>query len=226
MDFVQFFHTLLDIVLHLDQHLNGWAEWMGPWLYVVLFAVIFCETGLVVTPFLPGDSLLFAVGALAAAPGSSLSLPLLIGLLIVAAILGDAVNYGIGAWLGPAVFKYENSRFLNKKHLQKTQHFYEKYGGKTIVLARFIPIIRTFAPFVAGIGQMQYRRFALFNVAGGIAWVLIFLLGGYRFGTEPWVKQNFHVVIVAIIVISVMPPVVEYFLSRRRRPQPAETTVL
>ncbi|OAI46046.1 hypothetical protein AYO44_11990 [Planctomycetaceae bacterium SCGC AG-212-F19] len=221
MDFVQ---LLVDIFLHLDQHLIGWAEWMGPWLYVVLFTVIFCETGLVVTPFLPGDSLLFAVGALAAVPNSTISLPLMLGLLIVAAILGDAVNYSIGAWLGPAVFKYENSRFLNKKHLDKTQHFYEKYGGKTIVLARFIPIIRTFAPFVAGIGQMQYRRFALFNVTGGIAWVLIFLLGGYRFGEEPWVKRNFHIVIVAIIIISIMPPVIEYLLSRRRRPEPVETT--
>src|SRR5262249_27188422 len=159
-----------------------------PWLYVVLFAVIFCETGLVVTPFLPGDSLLFAVGALAASPNSTLSLPLLLVLMCVAAVLGDAVNYSIGYWLGPKGFKYDNSWFFNKKHLLRTQHFYEKYGSKTIVLARFIPIIRTFAPFVAGIGQMQYRRFAIYNVAGGIVWVLAFTLAGYKFADQPWVK--------------------------------------
>src|SRR5262245_61714132 len=181
MDFVQ---TLIDILFHLDQHLNGWAEWLGPWLYVVLFAIIFCETGLVVTPFLPGDSLLFAVGALAGRPDSPLSLPLLIGLLITAAVLGDAVNYLVGFQLGPKVFKYENSRLLNKQHLVRTQHFYERYGGKTIILARFIPIIRTFAPFVAGIGKMRYRRFSSFNVVGGVAWVLIFLLGGYYLGSQ------------------------------------------
>jgi membrane-associated protein len=214
MEFVQQF---VDIFLHLDVHLNQWAGWMGPWLYVVLFAVVFCETGLVVTPFLPGDSLLFAVGALAASPDSSLSLPLLLGLLCVAAILGDAVNYSIGYWLGPKVFKYENSWFFNKKHLERTQHFYEKYGSKTIVLARFIPIIRTFAPFVAGIGQMQYRRFAVYNVAGGVVWVLAFTLAGYRFAEAPVVKDHFHLVIVAIIVLSIMPPIIEYVLSRRRK---------
>ena len=220
MDFFEIIQNVIDVFLHLDQYLTGWAEWMGPWLYVVLFAVIFCETGLVVTPILPGDSLLFAAGALAASASSTLSLPLLLVLLIAAAILGDAVNYSIGAWLGPAVFKSENSRLLNKKHLDRTQRFYDKYGGKTIILARFIPIIRTFAPFVAGIGQMQYRRFAMFNVTGGIAWVVIFLLGGWRFGEYPWVKTNFHIVIVAIIIISIMPPVIEYFLSRRRLPEP------
>jgi membrane-associated protein len=190
---------------------------MGPWLYVVLFAVVFCETGLVVTPFLPGDSLLFAVGALAASPNSTLSLPLLLVGLCIAAVVGDAVNYSIGYWLGPKVFKYDDSWLLNKKHLLRTQYFYEKYGSKTIVLARFIPIIRTFAPFVAGIGQMQYRRFALYNITGGIAWVLLFVLGGYFFAEFPLVKTNFHVVIVAIVILSIMPPVIEYLLPRRRR---------
>ncbi len=217
MDFLELVRNALNIFLHLDQFLNDWATWMGPWLYVVLFAVIFCETGLVVTPFLPGDSLLFAVGALAASANSPLSLPLLLVLLIVAAILGDAVNYSIGYWVGPAVFKSDNSRLLNKKHLERTHAFYEKYGGKTIVLARFIPIIRTFAPFVAGIGQMRYSQFAVFNVAGAIAWVAIFLIGGWQFGDMPWVKTNFHIVLVAIIIISIMPPVIEYFLARRRR---------
>lgn len=213
----------VDIFLHLDRYLNEQANALGPWLYVVLFAIVFCETGLVVTPFLPGDSLLFAVGALAANSDSQLSVPLLIGLLIVAAVVGDAVNYAIGYRLGPKVFRYENSRLFNKNHLLKTQHFYEKYGGKTIILARFIPIIRTFAPFVAGIGKMQYRQFGLYNITGGIAWVLIFLLGGYKFGDLPQVKKNFHYIIVAIIVISVMPPVIEYLLSRRRAAAPVST---
>jgi membrane-associated protein len=220
MDVIAIVQNLVHIFLHLDQFLGEWVVWMGPWLYAVLFAVIFCETGLVVTPFLPGDSLLFAVGALAANADNQLSVPLLLGLLIVAAILGDAVNYAIGYWVGPAIFKSDSSRLLNKKHLERTHAFYEKYGGKTIVLARFIPIIRTFAPFVAGIGQMRYSQFALFNVTGAIAWVAIFLIGGWHFGDMPWVKTNFHIVLVAIIIISIMPPVVEYILSRwRRRPE-------
>jgi membrane-associated protein len=211
---------IIDIFLHLDVHLNEWAGYLGGWLYVVLFLIVFCETGLVVTPFLPGDSLLFAVGALAASPNSSFSLALLFILLTVAAILGDAVNYSIGAWLGPKVFKSESSWLLNKNHLLKTQHFYEKYGGKTIVLARFLPIIRTFAPFVAGIGKMRYSYFAIYNVTGAIAWVSIFLFGGYWLAEQPLVKQNFTYVIIAIIVISVMPPVIEYVMSRRRGAEP------
>jgi membrane-associated protein len=208
--------TLIDTFLHLDQHLNAWATSMGGWLYAVLFAVFFCETGLVVTPFLPGDSLLFAVGALAAIDGSPINVGLVIALMFVAAVLGDAVNYSIGKWLGPAAFKSESSRLLNKKHLLRTQAFYEKHGGKTIVLARFIPIIRTFAPFVAGIGRMQYRRFALFNVSGAAAWVVSVTLLGYAFGNAEPVKKNFHYVVVAIIVISVIPLVVEFFRERRR----------
>jgi membrane-associated protein len=210
-------------LLHLDEQLAGMVEQLGPWLYVLLFAIIFCETGLVVTPFLPGDSLLFAVGAVAA--NSSLSLPVLLGLLIAAAVLGDAVNYTLGYRIGPRVFKYESGRLLNKKHLLHAQEFYDKHGGKTIILARFIPIIRTFAPFVAGIGKMEYHRFAVYNVLGGAAWVTAFLLGGYFLGNMPAVKTNFHIVIVAIVIISVLPMAIEYFLARRRpaeKPFPVE----
>ena len=205
----------IDIFLHLDSHLNSWAGMLGPWLYLVLFLIIFCETGLVVTPFLPGDSLLFAVGALASLDGSSIRLPLLSVLLFGAAVAGDAVNYAIGARIGPRVFSHSESRLFNREHLIRTQRFYEKYGGKTIVLARFIPIIRTFAPFVAGIGTMAYPRFALFNVTGGALWVLSFLLGGFFFGNVPVVKQNFHYVIAAIIVLSIIPPILEYLRARR-----------
>jgi membrane-associated protein len=205
----------IDIFLHLDAHLNELAGSMGGWLYVLLFLIVFCETGLVVTPFLPGDSLLFAVGALAAIDGSPINLPAILVLLSVAAIIGDAVNYAIGYRVGPRVFRSTTSRLLNKEHLLRTQQFYEKYGGKTIILARFMPIIRTFAPFVAGIGRMRYARFALFNVAGGIVWVASFTLAGYFFGNVPVVKRNFHFVIVAIIIISVMPPVFEFLRARR-----------
>jgi membrane-associated protein len=209
------FSELVDIFLHLDAHLDAWAGMLGPWLYLVLFVVIFCETGLVVTPFLPGDSLLFAVGALAAGE-NDLRIGVLLGLLVAAAILGDAVNYLIGFWVGPRVFSSEQSRLFNKKHLLRTQRFYEKYGAKTIVLARFIPIIRTFAPFVAGIGKMEYRRFWVYNASGALAWVASFLLGGYLLRNVPGVKQNFHIIIVAIIIISVLPAVIEVLLARRR----------
>jgi membrane-associated protein len=212
---------LVEIFLHLDKHLNQWAGDLGGGLYGLLFAIVFCETGLVVTPFLPGDSLLFAVGALCAIDGSPISLPLIVVLLFAAAVIGDAVNYAIGRRLGPAVFKSEGSFLLNKKHLLRTQAFYEKHGGKTIVLARFMPIIRTFAPFVAGIGQMRYARFFTFNVAGAGAWVASFTLLGYFFGNVPAVKQNFTLVILAIIVLSVLPGVIE-FLRARRTPLPAE----
>ncbi|MER3415543.1 MAG: DedA family protein [Gemmataceae bacterium] len=206
----------LDLFLHLDRHLNEFADGLGVWLYVILFIVVFCETGLVVTPFLPGDSLLFAVGALAATADSSLSVKLLGIVLITAAILGDAVNYAIGYRVGPKIFSSDTSWLFNKQHLHRAQRFYERHGGKTIVLARFIPIIRTFAPFVAGIGQMRYPRFAFYNVAGAIAWVVIFLGAGYQFGNMPAVKENFSLVILAIIVISVMPAVVEWLLEKRR----------
>ncbi|HEY8155789.1 MAG TPA: DedA family protein [Myxococcota bacterium] len=206
---------VLDLFLHLDQHVNEWAAVLGPWLYLVLFLIVFCETGLVVTPFLPGDSLLFAVGALCSIEGSPLSLPLLSALLISAAVLGDAVNYAVGNYLGPMVFSSDHARFLNRKHLQRTHEFYERHGGKTIFLARFVPIIRTFAPFVAGIGSMSYRYFAAYNVSGAFTWVLSFLLAGYWFGQLETVKRNFHIVILAIIVISVMPMVVEFVRARR-----------
>ena len=220
MDFNQF----IDLFLHLDRHLNDYAGHLGPWLYLILFLIVFCETGLVVTPILPGDSLLFAMGALAATDGSPLRLELLIVLLISAAVLGDAVNYFIGFWVGPRVFTSERSWLFNKKHLIRTQLFYEKYGGKTIILARFIPIIRTFAPFVAGIGRMEYRRFFRFNVVGGAAWVLIFLLSGYWLGEA--VKGYFSIIIVAIVILSVLPAVIEYVLTRRReRRQPKSIAV-
>jgi membrane-associated protein len=200
---------------HIDEPINQLASWNMPVFYLVLFLIVFAETGLVVTPFLPGDSLLFALGAVIAA-GSPLSLPLLIGLLIAAAVLGDAVNYAIGFRLGPKVFKYESSWLLNKKHLLRAQAFYEKYGSKTIILARFVPIVRTFAPFVAGIGKMNYSRFGFYNVLGGIAWVLICVISGYFFGGIPWVKDHFEAVVVAIIAVSVMPMVVEFILEWRR----------
>jgi membrane-associated protein len=218
---MEFISQLIDIFFHLDQHLNAWAAALGVWVYLILFLIIFCETGLVVTPFLPGDSLLFAVGALAASDGSPLNIATVILLLCTAGILGDAVNYSVGLRLGPKVFHSDTSRWLNRKHLLRAQSFYERYGGKTIVLARFISIIRTFAPFVAGIGKMRYRRFAIFNFTGAIAWVTLFALGGYRFGNIPAIKRNFHFVIVAIIIISIMPAVIEFFLERRRGRQAA-----
>lgn len=210
-------HWLIDVMLHLDRYLADWSQMVGIWLNVILFLVIFCETGLVVAPFLPGDSLLFATGALAALEGSAVELPIILPLLIVAAVAGDAVNYFIGRRLGPAVFNRENSRFLNKKHLMKTKEFYDRHGGKTIVIARFAPIIRTFAPFVAGIGQMEYRRFGMFNISGGIAWVTSFLCAGYFFGNMPVVKRNFHIIIFAIIFISLLPTIIEIWRARSQR---------
>lgn len=206
---------LVDLVLHLDKHLNQVASQLGTGLYVVLFLVIFAETGLVVTPFLPGDSLLFAVGALAATEGSPINVGLVAALLIVAAVVGDAVNYAIGKKLGPRVFTREDSRLLNKEHLLRAHRFYEKHGGKAIIIARFVPIVRTFAPFVAGIGQMNYFRFALFNVTGGIVWVLFFLLTGHQFGRIEWIQRNFAVVTVAVILISAVPVAVEFVKARR-----------
>ncbi|MEW6365680.1 MAG: DedA family protein [Acidobacteriota bacterium] len=210
MDLIAYF---IDFFLHLDKHLNLLIQDYGLWTYLILFLIIFCETGLVVTPLLPGDSLLFAAGAFAAA--GALDRTWLCVLLGIAAILGDTVNYSIGHFIGPKIFSKENVRFLNKEHLKRTHAFYEKYGGKTIILARFIPIIRTFAPFVAGIGSMTYLRFLAYNVVGGILWILTFVLGGYYFGNLPLVKRNFTLVIMAIIIISVMPGVIEYLRHRR-----------
>ncbi|MBN1334664.1 MAG: DedA family protein [Deltaproteobacteria bacterium] len=204
---------LVDFVLHLDRHLAEIIAQFGLWTYAILFLVVFCETGLVATPFLPGDSLLFATGTFCAL--GSLKIGWMIPLICVAAVLGDTVNYWIGHWVGPKVFTREDVWWLNKKHLQRAQRFYEKHGGKTIILARFIPIIRTFAPFVAGIGAMTYPRFIAFNVVGGCAWVCLFLLSGYYFGNIPVVKENFSLVIIAIILISVVPIFVEWLRGRR-----------
>lgn len=213
MEVIQFF---VDLLAHVRPTLEALLAWNLPATYVILFLIVFCETGLVVTPFLPGDSLLFALGALAAVSNSSLSVPLLLGLLITAAVLGDAVNYAAGWRLGPKVFKYENSWLLNKKHLFRAQEFYEKYGNKTIILARFVPIVRTFAPFVAGIGEMRYRRFAVYNCVGGVAWVAICLFSGFFFGTFEWVEKHFEAVLVAIVIISVLPMAIEFLLAWRR----------
>jgi len=204
---------LFSIFVHLDKHLELIIRDYGLWTYLILFLIIFCETGLVVTPFLPGDSLLFATGALAAT--TSLEVGWLLGLLSIAAIAGDTANYWIGHAVGPRVFSGESSRFLNKEHLERTHRFYEKYGGKTIIIARFMPIIRTFAPFVAGVGSMNYARFTLYNIVGGLAWVAIFIVGGYLFGNIPMVKRNFTLVIMVIIVVSVLPGVVEFVRHRR-----------
>lgn len=209
---------IIDIFLHLDKHLNELFAAYGTLIYLILFLIIFAETGLVVAPFLPGDSLLFATGALAASEGSTLSLPLLLGLLFVAAVVGDGVNYSIGNYIGPKAFSI-NSRFLKQEHLRQTQTFYEKHGGKTIILARFMPIVRTLAPFVAGIGRMKYSQFALYNVLGGAIWVGSFLLLGYFFGNQPIVKKNFSLVVLGIIVVSVMPAVWEVIKARRSKPQ-------
>lgn len=218
MEYVQAAISALRQLTH-PESLNALAGSLGSGLYGLLFLIIFAETGLVVTPFLPGDSLLFAVGAVAATPGSPVSLPLVAVLLILAAVLGDAVNYLAGYVIGPKVFHREDSWLLNRRHLVEAQRFYERYGGKTIIIARFVPIVRTFAPFVAGIGRMNYWRFAAYNVVGGVAWVLICLLAGYRFGGLAFVQKNFELVLVAIIAISLLPAAVEVlrgWLAARR----------
>lgn len=202
----------LKFIMHLDKNLTQLIQNYGAWTYPILFLIIFCETGLVVTPFLPGDSLLFAAGAIAAV--GSLDVFSLIVLLCAAAIIGDTVNYWIGHKVGAKIFSRENVWFLNKKHLEKTQHFYEKHGGKTIFLARFMPIIRTFAPFVAGIARMSYGRFLLYNIVGGLIWVNLFVLGGFFFGNLPLVKENFTLVILGIIFISVLPGLTAYLRER------------
>ncbi len=208
---------IIDIFLHLDVHLATLAQTLGPWLYVILFLIIFAETGLVVTPFLPGDSLLFAAGALCAIEGSGINVHLLVVLLIIAGILGDAVNYSVGRFFGPKVFASETSWLLNKKHLLKTEEFYQRHGPFTVVIARFVPIVRTFAPFVAGIGKMRYRKFFAYNVGGALAWVLSFTYGGYMFGNVPAIKRNFHIVVVGIIIVSILPIVFEWVKHRRQK---------
>ena len=209
---------LIDIFLHLDKHLAGVVEQFGPWVYAILFAIIFIETGLVVMPFLPGDSLLFVAGAIAAVGGMDLGLLML--LLTTAAVLGDAVNYSIGHWFGPKVFGWEQSRFFNKAAFDRTHAFYERHGGITIIVARFLPFVRTFAPFVAGVAQMTYTRFALFNVVGAVLWVVGLSGIGYLFGNTTWVKENFSLVALALIIIPGLPAVFEvgrHLLQRRRQ---------
>ncbi|MEN0057591.1 MAG: DedA family protein [Bdellovibrio sp.] len=206
---------LVDIILHLDQHIPEWIVFFGPWLYVILFLIIFAETGLVVTPFLPGDSLLFALGAFTTMEGG-LNLWILLSSLTIAGILGDTVNYHIGKYFGPKVFE-QNSRFFKKEYLDQTHAFYERWGAFTIVAARFAPIVRTFAPFVAGIGAMNYRKFLAYNVIGAIAWVFIFVLAGHFFGNLPVVKKNFHIVIFGVIGVSLLPMVWPWISSKLKR---------
>lgn len=212
---MELIREFIDFFLHLDEHLSQLITRYGTGTHLILFLIVFCETGLVITPFLPGDSLLFAAGTFAAL--GALDLELLIVLLIVAAIVGDTVNYWVGSYIGPRAFG-GNVRFLKTEYLERTHAFYEKHGGKTIILARFIPIIRTFAPFVAGVGSMSYPKFLTYNVVGAVIWVGLFVLGGYFFGNIPTVRQNFTLVILAIIVLSVLPIAIEALRSRRSRP--------
>ena len=200
---------LVDFIVHIDRHLAEIIASYGLWTYAVLWLIIFAETGLVVTPFLPGDSLLFAAGTFCAKPETGLNVHLMAVLLWVAAVLGDTVNYWLGSRIGPAVFKREDSMFLRKKHLERAHAFFEKYGGRAIILARFVPIVRTFVPFVAGVGRMHYGRFIAYNVIGGFIWIYFFLYAGYWFGGLPFIQRNFKLVILAIIIISVLPIVWE-----------------
>ncbi|NIO38969.1 MAG: DedA family protein [Burkholderiales bacterium] len=205
---------LLDLALNLDEHLTALVQDYGAWAYGILFLIIFLETGVVITPFLPGDSLLFVAGTIAAV--GELNVHALSAFLIVAAILGDSVNYSIGRYLGPKVFQYEDSRFFKRAYLEYTRKFFDRHGGKTIVIARFVPIVRTYAPFVAGIGRLNYRRFLFFNVAGAVLWVVLLAYAGYFFGNLPIVRDNLTLAIMVIIALSIMPGVIEYWRHRRR----------
>lgn len=217
MDLISYAVAVAVAVLQdLPGHLAQWMAVMGPWIYILLFFIVFAETGLIVTPFLPGDSLLFAIGALTAIE-NGLSLPILLISLIAAAILGDAVNYTVGRWLGIRLFKNSDSKIFNPSHLQRTEAFYIRHGGKTIILARFLPVIRTYAPFVAGLSRMNYSRFAAYNVVGGVLWVMVFLLAGHYFGNLPRVKSNFQYVIGVIIILSILPALFEIWRGRRAR---------
>lgn len=205
----------VDLVLHLDQHLRVLAQTYGTWIYAILFLIVFLETGVVVTPFLPGDSLLFVAGTIAAA--GELNVHGLVLLLTAAAIFGDSLNYAIGRYLGPRVFRFEDSRFFKRAYVERTHAFFERHGGKTLIIARFIPIIRTYAPFVAGIGEMSYRRFLMFNVTGAVLWVALLTYAGFFFGNLPLVKNNLTVVILGIIVLSILPGIIELWRARRMR---------
>ncbi len=210
---MEYLASFIDIILHLDKHLAVLVQEYGQWIYAILFVIIFSETGFVVTPFLPGDSLLFVAGALAAVGG--MDIVVLLAVLGAAAVLGNMVNYQIGRFLGPRVFQWEQSRFFNRAALEKTHAFYEKHGGKTLVISRFLPLFRTFAPFVAGIAAMSYSRFTLFNLVGGLGWVGSLTLAGYWFGNLPWIQKNLSLVILAIIAISLVPVVVGWLQHRR-----------
>lgn len=216
---MEFLHFLVDFILHIDVHLAELVAQYGIWIYAILFLILFCETGLVVTPFLPGDSLLFVAGALAALPGNDLNVHVMVALLVVAAVLGDAVNYTIGRLFGERLFSNPNSKIFRRSHLDKTHAFYARHGGKTIILARFVPIVRTFAPFVAGMGHMSYRHFALFNVTGALLWVLLFSYAGYLFGDLPVVQENLKLLIVGIFLVSILPGVIEVWRHRRQAKQ-------
>ncbi len=210
---MEYFSAFLDIVLHHDKHLAVLVQQYGVWIYAILFAIIFSETGLVVIPFLPGDSLLFVAGALAAVGGMDISL--LVVVLVLAATTGNMLNYQIGRFIGPRVFKWENSLFFNKAALQKTEAFYDKHGGKTLVISRFLPLLRTFAPFVAGVGRMAYWRFSVFNLLGALLWVVSLTLAGFFFGNLPWIKQNLSVVIIGIIAVSLLPVFIGWLQHRK-----------
>lgn len=212
---MEYFDFIWDFILHIDVHLAQMVALYGNWIYVILFLIIFCETGLVVAPFLPGDSLLFLAGALCSMQPDDLNIHLLVLVLIVAAVLGDALNYTIGRFFGEKLFRKPDSKIFKQSYLEKTHKFYEKYGGKTIVLARFLPIIRTFAPFVAGIGRMGYRRLSVFNIAGAILWVVVFAYAGYLFGGLPFVQGNMKLFIVVIVVVSILPGVIEMWRHRK-----------
>ena len=212
---------LIDFIIHIDRHLAEIIASYGLWTYGVLFLIIFAETGFVVTPFLPGDSLLFAAGAFCAKPETGLNVHLMAGLLFVAAVIGDTLNYWIGAKLGPAVFKREDSVLLRRKHLDRAHAFFEKYGGRAIILARFVPIVRTFVPFIAGVGHMTYPRFLAYNVIGGFIWIYFFVYAGFAFGNQPFVQKNFKLVILVIIALSLLPIVYEAWrgwIEHRKKP--------
>ncbi|MDO8949630.1 MAG: DedA family protein [Actinomycetota bacterium] len=212
---MQTLQSILDVILHVDVFIDQQVGVWGAWMYLVMFVVIFCETGLVVTPFLPGDTLLFAAGVVAARAGNPLDVWLLFLILTIAAILGDTVNYWLGKRLGPRVLRNPNSRIFKKEHLDKTHAFFERYGGKTIILCRFVPFVRTFAPFLAGVGEMTYGRFLAFNVVGGVVWVAVFLFAGFFFGRIPWVEKNLTLVLLLFVVVTTIPIVIEYVRARR-----------
>ncbi|EKN3312952.1 DedA family protein [Yersinia enterocolitica] len=212
MEFIRF---VIDFILHIDVHLAELVAQYGVWVYGILFLILFCETGLVVTPFLPGDSLLFVAGALASLPSNDINVHIMVALMVTAAILGDAINYSIGRVFGEKLFSNPDSKIFRRSYLDKTHQFYEKHGGKAIILARFVPIIRTFAPFVAGMGKMSYRHFAAYNVIGALVWGLLFTYAGYWFGNMPFVQDNLKLLIVAIIVVSILPGVFEVWRHRR-----------